>query len=75
MSQAVLLALERDVKKSHSFRIELYALQMFHVEKFCDYLSPKKPHGATESGGIHQTLLMGHTIGLILRMSSHGADM
>lgn len=75
VSQAVLLASERDVKKCHSFLVELYALQMFQVEKFCDYLSPKKPHGVTLYGGIHQTLLMGHTIGLILRVSLHGTDM
>lgn len=75
VSQTVLLASERDVKKCNSFLIELYVLQIFHVEKFCDYLSPKKPHGVTLSGGIHQTLLMGYTVGLILRVSSHGADM
>lgn len=47
---------------------------MFHVENFFDYLSPKKPHQVTLSGGIHQSLLMGHMLGLILRVSSHGAD-
>lgn len=42
-----------------SFLVELYSFQMFHVEKFCDYLSFKKPHKGTFSGGIYQGLLVG----------------